>query len=77
MSWKKYVVNRLHQLMSEHNISKTDLSIRLNTSRMQVDRILDPKDEGMTLDTLIRICNVFGRELKLSLIDEQGVANER
>ncbi len=40
---------------------------RLKTSRLQLDRLLDPENEGATLGVLSRAANVLGRSLKVEL----------
>jgi transcriptional regulator with XRE-family HTH domain len=41
---------------------------RMNTSRSQVSRLLDPKDGNVTLATLQRAARIVGRTLKLELV---------
>jgi hypothetical protein len=38
--------------MKNSNITKTELAYRLNTSRLDVDRLLDPSNLSLTLLTL-------------------------
>lgn len=40
---------------------------RLETSRAQVDRLLDPENGSVTLETLTRAARVVGRTIKLEL----------
>jgi len=39
----------------------------LSTSRSQLDRLLDPKNERVTLNLLSRAAQAVGRSLKLEL----------
>ncbi|WP_245258448.1 hypothetical protein [Methylosinus sp. LW4] len=39
----------------------------METSRAQIDRLLDPKNDSATLDTLAREAKVVGRRLRLEL----------
>jgi len=54
--------------MQEAGLSPHKLAERLHTSRSQLNRVLDPKDGNITLETLIRVARVVGRELRLELI---------
>ena len=42
-SIKKVLAWQLEQAMKEHNLSKTEMARRMDTSRMQLDRLLDPR----------------------------------
>ena len=39
----------------------------METSRTQLDRVLDPEDGSVTLDTLQRAAAFLGRKLRLEL----------
>ena len=41
---------------------------RMNTSRSQLDRLLDPSNESVSLDTLARAASAVGRQIRLELI---------
>ena len=40
----------------------------MNTSRSQLDRILDPDNGRIQLDTLVSTARVLGRELQIKLV---------
>ncbi|MFY9655872.1 MAG: hypothetical protein WAK01_04675 [Methylocystis sp.] len=50
-----------------NGVSKTRMAEMMETSRAQVDRLLDPKNSSATLETLMRAAKVVGRELRLEL----------
>ena len=59
-----------HQLAAEmkaKRITKTAMAQKMTTSRAQLDRLLDPKNRSVTLDTLQRAAKVVGRTLRLEL----------
>lgn len=59
-----------HQLAAEmkaKRITKSAMAQKMATSRAQLDRLLDPKNSGVTLDTLQRAAKVVGRTLRLEL----------
>ena len=40
----------------------------MQTSRSQLDRLLDPKNNSVTLDTLVRAAHAVGRQVSLELV---------
>ena len=65
---KRVIAFQLAQIMGEQKISKAEMARRLATSRAQLDRLLDPDHEGVTLSTLARAAQAVGRTLKLELV---------
>jgi predicted XRE-type DNA-binding protein len=65
---KSVLAMELQQLIKKQRLSKTDLAARMATSRAAVDRVLDPDNQSVTLDTLYRAARAVGRELRISLV---------
>ena len=55
------------EAMKQQGINKVEMARRLSTSRSQLDRLLDPKNEHVTLHLLSRAAQAVGRSLKLEL----------
>ena len=53
--------------MQQDNMSKNQMAKAMRTSRSQLDRILDPDNSRIQLDTLIKAAQVLGRELRIEL----------
>jgi plasmid maintenance system antidote protein VapI len=53
--------------MKDKGLSKTRMAEIMQTSRAQVDRLLDPENMNATLETLLRAARAVGRELHLEL----------
>ncbi len=68
MAVKKVIANQLQQLLKEKKITKTELAKRLDTARAAVDRLLDPRNESITLNTLKRAAGVLGKRLRLEMV---------
>lgn len=64
---KRVVAYQLAEAMREQGISKVEMARRLETSRSQLDRLLDPDNDGITLAVLARAARAVGRSLKLEL----------
>ncbi len=64
---KRVIAYQLANAMQEKGISKVEMAKRLDTSRSQLDRLLDPDNDKVTLATLSRAAKVVGRQLTLEL----------
>lgn len=53
--------------MKRSKMSKTQLTGILNTSRSQLDRLLDPDNTAVTLQSLERLALAVGKNLKIEL----------
>lgn len=65
---KRVIARQLGALMKDQGLSKTALAERMRTSRSQLDRLLDPENDSVTLDTLVRAAHAVGRRLHLELV---------
>ena len=64
---KSVIAWQLAEEMNRKGITKVKLAEQLKTSRTQLDRILDPDNGNVTLETLQRAAALLGRKLKLEL----------
>ena len=64
---KRVLAWQLEEAMQQDNMSKNQMAKAMRTSRSQLDRILDPDNSRIQLDTLIRAAQVLGRELRIEL----------
>jgi antitoxin HicB len=65
---KRGIARQLDTIMREQGLTKSELAKRMQTSRAQLDRLLDPDNQSVTLATLTRAARVVGRQLKMELI---------
>lgn len=65
---KKLIAYQLQEALAAEHISKTELASRLHTSRAALDRLLDPDNDSVTIQTLKRAAAVLGKKLKLELV---------
>lgn len=49
-------------------ISKRSLAAMMETSRTQVNSVLDPTNGNVTIETLQRAAKVLGRQVQLQLV---------
>jgi plasmid maintenance system antidote protein VapI len=64
---KEVVAWQLAEAMKKQKISKSKMASLLKTSRTQVDRLLDPKND-ITLSSLQRAAAMVGRRVSIELI---------
>lgn len=64
---KEVVAWQLAEAMKKKNISKNKMAALLKTSRTQVDRLLDPKND-ITLSSLQRAAAMVGRRVSIELV---------
>lgn len=64
---KRVLAFQLAQAMEAQGITKVAMAKKLDTSRSQLDRILDPNNDSVTLGLLTRAAQVLGRKLHLEL----------
>jgi antitoxin HicB len=65
---KRALARQLSGLMKKQGLTKSELAKRMQTSRAQLDRLLDPENESVTLGTLTRAAQAVGRQLKMELV---------
>ena len=64
---KEVVAWQLAEAMKKQKISKNKMATLLRTSRTQVDRLLDPKND-ITLGSLQRAAAMVGRRVLIELV---------
>jgi hypothetical protein len=64
---KEVVAWQLAQAMKKRKIPKVQMATLLKTSRTQVDRLLDPKND-ITLSSLQRAAAIVGRRVMIELV---------
>ena len=64
---KSVLAYKLEQAMKAQSLSKAKMAERMETSRSQLDRVLDPENEGVTLHALKRAAAAVGMRIELEL----------
>jgi antitoxin HicB len=65
---KETLAWQVRQAMEKDKISKVEMARRMNTSRAALDRLLDPGNASVTLQTLTRAAHAIGRDLRIELV---------
>ena len=64
---KRVLAWQIEQAMKEQGITKMEMPRRMKTSRTQLDRLLDPRNDKVQLDTMQRAATAVGRKLHMEL----------
>ena len=65
---KRVLAWQIEKAMKQQDLTKAEMARRMETSRSQLDRLLDPDSDSVTLDTLTRAARAIGRRVKLELL---------
>jgi hypothetical protein len=65
---KEVIAWQLGEAMKAQKLSRRKLALLMKTSRTQVDRVLDPANGNVTIETLQRAAAVVGRKVQVELV---------
>jgi len=65
---KRVIAFQLQQAMEQEHLTKSALADRMSTSRTAIDRLLDPDNLSVTLQTLGRAAQAFGKRLHIEIV---------
>ncbi len=66
---KRVIAWQISEAMNKRNLSKTAMAQKIGTSRSSLDRLLDPNNTSVTLETIERAAKVVGKRVKFELVD--------
>ncbi len=66
---KRAISEQLRESMQEQHITKVAMAARMETSRTQVDRLLDPDNLRIQFDSLVRAASAIGKHVEIRLVD--------
>jgi len=66
---KRVLAWQLQQAMRQQQKTKQAMAKQLRTSRSQLDRLLDPRNVSVTLDTITRAARALGKRLIIRVAD--------
>lgn len=64
---KRVLAWQISQAMKAQGVTKSEMAKRMKTSRAQLDRLLDPENDKVQLDTVQRAATAVGKTLRLEL----------
>ncbi len=66
---KRILVWQLEEAMKKEEITKSEMARKMKTSRSQLDRLLDPDNQRIQLDTMMKAAAAVGKQVRIDLID--------
>jgi DNA-binding Xre family transcriptional regulator len=66
---KSVLAWQFSEAMRKKNVTKSKMAEHLRTSRTQIERLLDPSNDAVSLRTLNRAARALGKRVKLDLVD--------
>jgi len=69
---KRVLAWQLEQAMQEQRKTKQAMAKQLHTSRSQLDRLLDPQNVSVTLDTITRAARALGKRVIIRVADAKA-----
>jgi antitoxin HicB len=61
-------LNECGRVSLPKKITKIEMAIKMQTSQLQLDRLLNPEKTGVSIDAIQRAASVVGRQLRIELI---------
>jgi antitoxin HicB len=65
---KRVLAWQIEKAMKAQRITKVEMARRMGTSRAHLDRLLDPRNAKVQLDTVQRAASAVGRRLRVELV---------
>lgn len=65
---KRVIAYQVEELMKTQQLTKTEMAAHMRTSRASLNRLLDPTNRSVTLQTLERAAAALGKRLRVELV---------
>lgn len=65
---KRLLARQIEEAMRADAVTKSEMARRMKTSRSQLDRLLDPENTRIQLDTFYKAARAIGRDIRLELV---------
>jgi antitoxin HicB len=65
---KRTIAYKLEKTMKKTHLSKTEVAEQMGTSRSALDRLLDPSNTSVTLNTLVKAAHFIGKKLHVTFV---------
>jgi antitoxin HicB len=67
---KMIISGHIARQMAKQGITKTELAARMGTSRAQLDRLLNPTSQNVTIETIARAAEALGQRFHMELVSK-------
>lgn len=65
---KRVIAFQLMQFIEENKLSKSEVARQLQTSRTALDRLLNPNNTSVTLESIVKVARLTQKRLSISLV---------
>ena len=65
---KRVIAHQIEQAMKKKHLTKSVLAKKMNTSRSALERLFDPENKSVTLNTLNKAAAALGKKLEVQLV---------
>lgn len=66
---KRVIAWQISKAMEEKKLNKAAMAKEMNTSRSSLDRLLDPNNSSVSLETIARAARVVSKRIRFELVD--------
>ena len=73
-AWKRVLSWEVSEAMRKEGITKSEMAKRMGTSRSQLERLLDPENPHVLLETVQKVATALGKRLTIGLTDAPRAA---
>lgn len=72
---KRVIAWQLDEARKHQKLPKNRMALLMGTSRAQLDRVLDPTNPALTLESLTKAAGILGKSVKIELVGTSGNAS--
>ena len=63
---KRIIALELRSLLEKEKITQADLALKMGTSKAAINRLLNPENPSLTLQTIVKATKAIGKKVSLS-----------
>jgi predicted XRE-type DNA-binding protein len=67
---KRVIAYEFAKKIKKAHLSKTEIAAKMGTSRSALDRLLDPANTSVTLNTLVKAAHFIGKKLHVTVVNK-------
>lgn len=68
LALKRLVAHQLLEILTEEQVTRTELANRMHTSRASLNRLLDPENPSLTVSSLGKAAAALGRKVEVRFV---------
>jgi len=65
---KRVIAYQIEQEMTKQGLTKTEMAKKMKTSRSSLERLLDPQNMSVNLQTITKATSTLGKKIKIELV---------